>query len=399
MSGHWQRRLALILAGLQLLLGLRVCLRLARSANGSRIQRTKKADPDRVTVIVPVLNERKRLAPCLDGLLAQPEMVADILVVDGGSTDGTRELVRLFASREPRLNHIDASPVPAGINGKAYGLQMGLEHAALDTRWILTIDADVRPAPDLVPSLLAHARQEGVLALSVATDQGLSGAAEGLVHPSLLASLVYRYGIPGGATDDIAGVQANGQCFLFERETLEGVGGFTGVQDSICEDVTLARELANAGYRVGFYESDDLVTTAMYDGWRDAWLNWTRSLPTWDRFSGGMTALGLLEVALVQALPVPVAAGLGLTGRRGPLWLVNLSLVFVRIGTLAGMARAYPGRPWTYWLSPLVDLATAVQLIINTIRRQHTWRGRPIVRGQDAATEALEVAHEHRGGS
>ncbi len=398
MIGSWRRRLGFILAGIQVLLGIRVCLRLASSANGSRIRRTTKGDADRVTVIVPVLNERKRLAPCLDGLLAQPEAVAGILVVDGGSTDGTQELVRLFASREPRLNLIDASPVPTGINGKAHGLQMGLEHAALDTRWILTVDADVRPAPALVPSLLAHARREGVLALSVATGQRLSGAAEGLVHPSLLATLVYRYGIPGGATDDVAAVQANGQCFLLERETLEGVGGFTGVQDSICEDVTLARELANAGYRVGFYESDDLVTTAMYDGWRDAWTNWTRSLPMRDRFSGGRTALGLLEVALVQAVPVPLAAWLGLTGRRGPLWLVNLSLVFVRIGTLAGMARAYPGRPWTYWLSPLVDLATAVQLIVNAVRRHHTWRGRTITRGQDIATEAMEVAHEYRGG-
>lgn len=383
MSNRWRRRFTLVLAGIQLLHGLRVCLRLIRTANGSRIRRTTKVDADRVTVIVPVLNERKRLAPCLDGLLAQPDAVADILVVDGGSTDGTQELVRLFASREPRLNLIDASPVPTGVNGKAYGLQVGLDHATLDTRWILTIDADVRAAPELVPSLLAHARQEAVLVLSVATDQRLSGAAEGLVHPSLLASLVYRYGIPGGATDDIAAVQANGQCFLLERETLEGVGGFTGVQDSICEDVTLARELANAGYRVGFYESDDLVTTAMYDGWRDAWTNWTRSLPMWDRFAGGRTVLGLLDVLLVQALPLPLVAWLGVRGRRGPLWLVNLCLVFVRIGALAGIARAYPRRPWTYWLSPLVDTATSVQLVIDAVRRQHTWRGRPLTRGYD----------------
>lgn len=387
MSGRWPRRFALVLAGIQLLLGFRVCLRLIRTANGSRIRRTAPADLDRVSVIVPVLNERKRLVPCLNGLLAQPEMVADILVVDGGSTDGTQELVRLVASREPRLNLIDASPVPAGINGKAYGLQMGLEHALPETRWILTIDADVRPRPDLVPSLVAHARREGVLALSVATGQQLSGAAEGLVHPSLLASLVYRYGIPGGATDDAAAVQANGQCFLLERETLEGVGGFTGVQDSICEDVTLARELANAGYRVGFYESDGLVTTAMYAGWRDAWVNWTRSLPMWDRYASWRTVVGFLEVALVQALPVPLAVGLGLSGRRGSLWRANVGLVFVRLGTLAGMARAYPGRPWTYWLSPLVDLATASQLVINAARRHHTWRGRPLTRGYDPDAE------------
>lgn len=250
----------------QAVLGVRVCLRLARTAGGTRIRRSGAIDPDRVTAIVPVLNERKRLAPCLDGLLAQPEVVADILVVDGGSDDGTQDLVRLFASRDPRLNLIDASPVPSGINGKTYGLQLGLEHALLETQWILTMDADVRPDPDLATSLLAHARKSAVLALSVATQQRLSGMAEGVIHPSLLATLVYRFGIPGQATDDVAKVQANGQCFLLERETLDSIGGFTSVQDSVCEDVTLAREVANAGYRVGFYEADGLVVTAMYDG-------------------------------------------------------------------------------------------------------------------------------------
>ncbi|HEV2108286.1 MAG TPA: glycosyltransferase family 2 protein, partial [Thermomicrobiales bacterium] len=152
----------------QAVLGVRVCLRLARTAGGTRIRRSGAIDPDRVTAIVPVLNERKRLTPCLDGLLAQPEVAADILVVDGGSDDGTQDLVRLLASRDPRLNLIDASPVPSGINGKAYGLQLGLEHALLETQWILTMDADVRPDPDLATSLLAHARKSAVLALSVA---------------------------------------------------------------------------------------------------------------------------------------------------------------------------------------------------------------------------------------
>ncbi|HEV2067754.1 MAG TPA: glycosyltransferase family 2 protein [Thermomicrobiales bacterium] len=345
-----------------------------------RIHRSDAPDPDLVTVIVPVLNERDRLALCLDGLLDQPDTVAGILVVDGGSEDGTQELVRQFMSRDPRLNLIDAAPVPHGINGKAYGLQLGLEHALPESRWILTVDADVRPAASLVRSLLAHARTSGVLALSVAAHQRLSGLAEGVVHPSLLASFVYRFGVPGHATDETSAIQANGQCFLIERETLERVGGFTWILDSVCEDVTLARDLANAGYRVGFYESESLIETAMYDGWRDAWANWPRSLPMWDRHAGWRSVLGYGEVLLVQALPLPLTMAFGMTGHRGGAWLVNVVLSFVRIGTLAGMARAYRGKPWTYWLSPVADLAVALQLILSALRRSHTWRGRPVRR-------------------
>ena len=47
---------------------------------------------------------------------------------------------------------------------------------------------------------------------------------------------------------------------------------------------------------------------------------------------------------------------------------------------LAGTARAYPNPPWTYWLSPLADLPVAIKLLQSAFRRQHTWRGRTIIR-------------------
>ena len=48
------------------------------------------------------------------------------------------------------MRMVDASPIPTGWNGKAHGLQVGLDRADPSSAWILTIDADVRPAPALV---------------------------------------------------------------------------------------------------------------------------------------------------------------------------------------------------------------------------------------------------------
>jgi succinoglycan biosynthesis protein ExoA len=54
----------------------------------------------RVSVVLPTLNERHYIRDCLDSLLAQDyEGLVEILVVDGGSTDGTREIV--VAEGEP----------------------------------------------------------------------------------------------------------------------------------------------------------------------------------------------------------------------------------------------------------------------------------------------------------
>jgi glycosyltransferase involved in cell wall biosynthesis len=53
-----------------------------------------------VSVIVAVRNEEKHIRECLDSLLAQdyPRGRYEVLVVDGQSTDGTREIVEGFAS-------------------------------------------------------------------------------------------------------------------------------------------------------------------------------------------------------------------------------------------------------------------------------------------------------------
>jgi dolichol-phosphate mannosyltransferase len=380
------RRLLTIVAIVQAALALGVIARLARTANGRRIARHDgSALDERVTVLVPVLNEAARLAPCLEGLVAQGPEVAEILVIDGGSTDGTPDLVRRYGARDPRVRLVDARPVPARRNGKAHGLQVGLGQGDPATGWVLTIDADVRPAPGLVPALLAQARAGEVPALSAATRQRLSGAAEGIIHPAMLATLVYRYGIPGHATADAGRVQANGQCFLARRDVREGIGGFAVGLDSVCEDVTVARAIAAAGHPVGFYETDDLVDVEMYTGPREAWDNWTRSLPMKDRFANGAGPVRMAEIVLVQGLPLPLAplAGL-LAGRRHPATIVNVALLCTRFGVLAGMARAYAGRPATYWLSPLADLPVALRLWRMARRRHHPWRGRALVAGDSA---------------
>jgi dolichol-phosphate mannosyltransferase len=375
-------KLFAVLAAVQILAGIRIVLRLARTARGERIKvNNVPLQGERVTVLVPVLNERGRLGPCLGGLIAQPNEVAEILVVDGGSSDGTQDLVSMFAADDDRVRMVEASPIPTGWNGKAHGLQVGLDRADPCSSWILIVDADVRLEPELVRSILSHAIRTDIAASSIATTQELSGVAEGIVHPALLTTLVYRFGIPGHTMRQVATVQANGQCTLYRRESLERSGGFAIARASVCEDVTVARTLVSNGFAVGFHESDGLASVAMYASWHDAWTNWTRSLPLRDRYSGRTGWLGLTEVALAQALPLPLLLMLWRSVPRQQFALmINGLLVLVRLGVLGGTARAYAWRPWTYWLSPLADVPVVVQLWRNALRRTHIWRGQTLVR-------------------
>jgi dolichol-phosphate mannosyltransferase len=337
---------------------------------------------EQVSIIVPVLNERMRLAPCLDGLIVQGGEVAEIIVVDGGSDDGTQELVSTYFRRDSRVCLVDASPIPPDLNGKAWGLRVGLRSANPDSNWILTVDADVRPLAPLTLALLHQAKKAKLSALSVATLQELGSIGEGLLHPSLLTTLVYRFGKPGKVIHRVSEVQANGQCFLFRRKALEACNGFQGVRNSLCEDITIARTLVASGYPIGFYEAGELASVKMYTDWHDTWRNWTRSLPMHDQFSGMYTFFGLLEVMFVQALPLPFMLFLIIMPmRRRWMMMLNCILGSLRIGVLLGTMRAYRQRPWSYWLSPLCDLPVAIQLARSALRRRHIWRGRVLVRG------------------
>jgi dolichol-phosphate mannosyltransferase len=372
------------MCAVQGLLAVDVTRRLLRTARGRAVLTESGVTRGRplVSVVVPVLNEALRLSGCLAALCALGPEVGEILVVDGGSVDGTQALARSVARRDPRVRVLDALPIPADWNGKAWGLEVGRRTAADRLPWLLTIDADVEIQAPLVAAMLQMAQQEQLDALSVATAQLLGGPGQALLHPAFLTTLVYRFGSPGGVMRTIGAVQANGQCFLARRRALDAIGGFAVGRGSRCEDVTVARALVAAGRRAGFYEAGELARVTMYADWRDLWRNWPRSLPMRDQYTRYSSYYGLAMVLLVQAMPLPVLvlAGASARIRRAKLLVgCNALLACMRVGILVGTARAYPRRPWTYWLSPCSDLPVTGMLWMSALRRKHVWRGRVLL--------------------
>jgi GT2 family glycosyltransferase len=70
---------------------------------------TLSADPVVVTVVVPMLDEAGFIEACLEGFEAQtsPLDLLDVVVVDGGSTDGSRQTVQTMAATRAWLRLID----------------------------------------------------------------------------------------------------------------------------------------------------------------------------------------------------------------------------------------------------------------------------------------------------
>src|SRR5579862_5922081 len=75
----------------------------------------------RISVVIPCRNERQHIRDFLDSLLAQelpPDWHIEILVADGMSTDGTREILREYAAVTPGVRMIDnpGRIVSTGLN-------------------------------------------------------------------------------------------------------------------------------------------------------------------------------------------------------------------------------------------------------------------------------------------
>ena len=95
-----------------------------------------------ITAIILTKNEEKNLPDCLDSLKGFAKRA---VVVDSGSTDGTIDIAR--ARGADVLSH--------PFENYARQFNWGLDHAGIDTAWILRLDADERLTPALCEELEA----------------------------------------------------------------------------------------------------------------------------------------------------------------------------------------------------------------------------------------------------
>lgn len=360
--------------------------RLLKGATRRSPLQPQPAKPDligKVSVVVPTLNEASRIAPCLAGLSHQSYELREAIIVDSNSQDGTQDIVKAAGQSDPRLRLMTDDPLPSGWVGRPWALHTGYLHTSSHSEWFLGIDADTEPQPGLTASLVSVAEAEGYDMVSLAPQFMLQYPGEWCLQPALLITLLYRFDSAGVDAVSPSRVMANGQCFLCRRSVLDKIDGYTSAANSFCDDVTLARNIAAAGYRVGFFDGSKVIKVRMYEGAQETWNEWGRSLDLKDAASTAQVWGDALFLLFVQALPLPM---LLLTGyllylsNNYPIILLlfslNAFLLLLRCGMLIAIAPSYSGSSFWFWLSPLADGLAVLRILLSSLNKPTQWRGR-----------------------
>lgn len=108
----------------------------------------------KVSIIVPVYNTERYVANCLDSLLAQTYRNVEIIAVNDGSTDGSREILDRYAKEK------GVKVVVRPNGGLSAARNSGMEVATGE--WLMFVDSDDAVHPELIERSMRIATETGV---------------------------------------------------------------------------------------------------------------------------------------------------------------------------------------------------------------------------------------------
>lgn len=277
-----------------------------------------------ITIILPTLNERGHIRDCLDSLYAQDyPSIVQILVVDGGSTDGTRDIVEQEGGR---VRLIDNPRVTA-----AAAMNIGI--ALCHTERYVRVDAHTLYASDYVSRSVATAEETGAQVVGgpmrpVGTNPFGRAVAAVTTSPLGVGPGRFHY---SEKQEEVETVYLG----IFDKDFVAAVGGYdeTDLQWA-AEDQELNYRIRKAGGRIVldpriistyFPRNTPRALARQYHNYgmcKASTLKKHRILPYWRPLAPALMVLASV-VWIVASIAV------------GPLYLAPLPLVLYPVAALA----------------------------------------------------------------
>lgn len=248
----------------------------------------------RVSIIIPALNEAALITDVLRALAPLRRRGHEVIVVDGGSSDGTPALAAPLADR-----------VLHAPKGRALQMNVGAHAATGDVLWFL--HADTMPPPDADEPILA------------AMAQGNRGWGHFDVRLSGVGILLRMVEFLMNRRSRLSGIATGDQGLFVRREWFERAGGFPEIP--LMEDIALSRMLKRDSRPA--HIAQELVTSSR----------------RWERRGTWRTILLMWRLRLAYFLGADPRKLAGLYGESGTLRFPGASLMIFAKAPVAGAAK------------------------------------------------------------
>ena len=201
-----------------------------------------------VSIIVPVFNEAKVLKLSLQSLLDLNYRDYEIIIVNDGSTDNTKEIAESFVGyMEGKFNPIKISLINKENGGKATALNVGIQYSTAD--FVLCMDGDSQLSPDSLKRAVRHFKDHEIGA--VAGNVKVFNRKRFLTD---LQALEYIEGLnmARSAQSFIRAVNIiPGPIGLFRKNAIIQAGYYSS--DTFAEDADLTLKILAKGWKI-YYE-------------------------------------------------------------------------------------------------------------------------------------------------
>ncbi len=327
----------------------------------------------KVTILKPVCGAEPLLEEALASFCQQDYPTYQLVIGAQDPADPALIVARRIKSRFPTTDiSIVVDPTRHGANGKIANLMNMLPAARHDV--LVIADSDLHVRPDYLRQVVAELLQPGTGLVTtvpagepavpgVAARIGASHLTHVFLPSALLAAAIGRQDCLGGT-------------MALRRQTLERVGGLAALVNHLADDNVLGRLVRGLGLSVRLANTLPAVTV------QEATLAalWLHEL-RWARTIGALAPIAysacVLQYPLFWALALVAASGAApwsvmfLLG----IWLARALLVG-RIDAALAPRRARPAKPTPFWLLPLRDVLSVVEIAFSFCGSAVVWRGR-----------------------
>lgn len=219
-----------------------------------------------VSIIVPVRNEAASIARLLESLMHLTYTPVEIIVVDDGSEDHTRQVAEQYG-----VIVISAPPKPAGWVGKSWACYTGSQHASGEL--LLFTDADTIHTPESLKYALYFMRRTKSEFISAPAFHLAKSWWEKIIGPFFC---ILTTGASPYDRISTRNAYALGQYLLIEAKSYARMGTHSAVSHEIADDAALVRLALNHTVRYRMYKGSPLCKIQMYRSFSEFFTGWTR---------------------------------------------------------------------------------------------------------------------------